>query len=109
MTSDQYNNISVITVEGDLTGPEAAAVRTAVERSPSAPNNRFVIDLERCRFVSGEGLEALLTALHSCEARGADLKLAGLDDNCRTILQVTRLDHRFDCCGDVAAALKLMA
>lgn len=109
MTTDQYNNVSVITVEGDLTGAEALAVRNAIDRRESASAQGCVIDLERCRFLSGEGLEALLSALRTCESRGANLKLAGLDENCRTVLTVTRLDHRFECCTDVAAALKLMS
>src|SRR4051794_29659005 len=109
MTSDQYNGVPVITAEGDLAGAEAAAVLGAVERRPPVESGKCVIDLERCRFISGEGLGALVNALRCCESRGAALKLAGLDENCRIILQMTRLDHRFECCPDVAAAMKTLS
>jgi anti-anti-sigma factor len=105
MTCDQYNNVCVIGVEGDLTGPEALAVRNAVERRP-ADSTACVIDLERCHFFGGEGIETLLLALRHCDGGGARLKLAGLDHNCRTILTITRLDHRFECCNDLSSALK---
>jgi len=105
MTCDHYNKVCVIGVEGDLTGAEALAVRNAVEGRTS-DSSACVIDLERCRFFGGEGLETLLLALRHCDSRGARLKLAGLDDNCRTVLTVTRLDHRFECCNDLASALK---
>jgi anti-anti-sigma factor len=107
MTQDQYNGVSVITVSGDLVGPEATALREAA----SVPSHAraCVIDLEQCRFMASDGLESLLAALRSHEAAGSSLKLAGLDANCRTILQLTRLDHRFECCADVASALKLIS
>jgi anti-anti-sigma factor len=114
MTRDQYNGVTVLTVEGDLVGTEAAAVRDAVgsraqiNTAVATTDQSCVVDLERCRFVGGEGLETLLTVRRSCESRGGSLKLAGLDSNVRTILRITRLDHRFECCPDVAAALKLM-
>ena len=34
--------------------------------------------------------------------------LAGLDENCRKILELTRLDHRFECHHQLASALKAM-
>jgi anti-anti-sigma factor len=104
MTFDHYNGVNVISVQGDLAGAEAVAVRHAIEHK--SDGNACVIDLERCHFFASEGIETLLAALRGCEARGARLKLAGLDDNCRTILTVTRLDHRFECCNDLASALK---
>ena len=35
-------------------------------------------------------------------------KLVTLDENCRKILEITRLEHRFECHGELAAALKTM-
>jgi len=109
MKSDEFSGVAVITVEGELTGNEAAAVRKAVERRDPKDSGACVIDLERCPFLGSEGLETLLAALRACESRGANLKLAGLDENGRTVLQITRLAHRFECCRDVAAAVRMSA
>ena len=65
-----------------------------------------MIDFEGSRFISSEGLEALLAVRRRCEERRGQVRLAGLDDNCRKILQITRLDHRFECHPDVTTALK---
>ena len=32
-----------------------------------------------------------------CEDLFGQIKLAGLDENCRKILEMTRLEHRFEC------------
>jgi hypothetical protein len=36
------------------------------------------------------------------------VKLAGADDNVQKILEITRLQHRFECHPDLTAALKNM-
>ena len=43
-----------------------------------------------------------------CEDLFGQIKLANLDENCRKILEITRLEHRFECHGDLATALKTM-
>ena len=109
MKADLYNGAQVLTAEGDLIGAEAAAFRAAAARPNSSGDSSaacWVVDLDRCRYMSSEGLEALLVLLRQCESQGKALKLAGVGANCKAILHVTRLDRRFECCENVAAALK---
>ena len=109
MKTDRHNGAHVLTAEGDLIGAEAAALRAAAGKLEGAADSSaiaWVIDLDRCRYMTSEGLEALLVLLHQCEAQGKSLKLAGVGTNCKEILHVTRLDRRFECCDDVASALK---
>ena len=92
-------------------GAEAAALRAASARfgaTADSPIIGCVVDLDGCRSMTSEGLEALLSLLRQCEALGKPLKLAGVGTNCKAILHVTRLDRRFECCSDVASALKSM-
>ncbi|MDB5172393.1 MAG: anti-sigma-factor antagonist [Phycisphaerales bacterium] len=107
VTCDEYSGVSVITVKGDLGPTEATALRGMLVDRAKRPN--LVIDLEACHFMASVGLEALLDALRLCEERTGRLMLAGLDANCRRVLQITRLDHRFECHEGLASALKGMA
>jgi len=113
MTQDQHKGVTILTVAGNLSGPEAVAVRDALRRinhgarGPGAKGG-VVIDLDRCQFIDSEGLEALLAGVKNAEAHAVPLKLARLNSNCRLILELTRLEHRFDCCEDLASALKTM-
>ena len=36
------------------------------------------------------------------------MKLVNLDENCKKILEITRLDHHFECQADLPTALKTM-
>jgi anti-anti-sigma factor len=106
---DEYNNVCVVGLSGDLVGPEAQALRKHVEDTVEKKQLvDFVVDFEKSGFIDSEGLEALLWLRRRCEDLFGQLKLANLDENCRRILQITRLDHRFDCPGDLPTALKNM-
>jgi len=106
---DEYNKVSVIAVDGDLTADTAAALRKAIdERVESKQLVDFIIDLEKTPFIDSEGLETLLWLKRRCDDLFGQVKLVNLDDNCRKILEITRLDHRFECQQDLAAALKTM-
>ena len=106
---DAYNQVAVLTVEGDLTGDNALALRkNAEEQIHQKQIADFVIDFERCGFVDSEGLETLLWLKRRVEELFGQIKIVALDENCKKILEITRLEHRFECQKDLAAALKLM-
>ena len=44
-----------------------------------------------------------------CRENNCELKLAGLDETCRKILEITRLRDRFDCYAELAEAVKSFA
>ena len=106
---EDYGNVCVIAPGSDVTGEVPQEVRRAVEER--VENRRvvdFVVDFERVDFIDSEGLETLLWLKRKCEDLFGQVKLVNLDDNCRKILEITRLEHRFECHGDLAGALKTM-
>ena len=104
---DDYAHACVISLTGDFVGRDTADVRTAVnERLTTRRTVNFVIDFEASHFISSEGLETLLAVRRQCEERRGQVKLAGLDDNSRKILQITRLDRHFECHPDLPTAMK---
>jgi len=106
---EEYNNVCVVNIGADLSGEVTAELRKAVdERIEQRQLVDFVVDFEKAGFVDSEGLEALLWLKRSCEDLFGQVKLINLDENCRKILEVTRLEHRFECHGDLSAALKTM-
>ena len=106
---DEYNNVCVMGLGGDLVGTESDVLRKQVE---DLIDKRqiidFVLDFEKVAFIDSEGLEALLWIKHRCEDLFGQVKLAALDENCRKILELTRLEHRFECHTDLPTALKTM-
>ena len=107
---EEYGRVCVIAAQGQFTAPEAEQVQRLVEqRTKDRRCTSFVIDFEQARFISSEGLEGLLAVRRRCEERRVQLRLANLDDNCRQILRITRLDRRFESHPDLAGALKACA
>jgi anti-anti-sigma factor len=106
---EDYNNVCVIALDGDLVADTTQQLRvTAEERIDSKQMVDFVIDFEKAGFFDSEGLEALLWLKRRCEDLFGQLKLVNLDENCRKILEITRLEHRFECHQELASALKTM-
>ena len=107
---EDYNNVCVIALDGDLTadGPTESLRNIVIERIDQKQIVDFVVDFEKASFFDSEGLEALLWLKRRCEDLFGQLKLVNLDENCRKILEITRLEHRFECHAELASALKTM-
>ncbi|HEX3355745.1 MAG TPA: STAS domain-containing protein [Tepidisphaeraceae bacterium] len=106
---EEYNNICVMTFGADFLGPECEGVRKQVEQLIEKKQIvDFVVDFEKAGFIDSEGLETLLWLKRKAEDLFGQVKLAQLDDNCRKILEITRLEHRFECHADLTGALKTM-
>jgi anti-anti-sigma factor len=109
MKCEEYNNVCVLTPAGDFTGEETAAARKHVDELIEKKRlTDFVIDFEKTTFIDSEGLETLLWVKRRCEDLFGQVKLVKLDENCRKILEITRLEHRFECHAELAGALKTM-
>ncbi len=106
---EDYNEICVASIEGDLSSDASPLLRqTAEERIDQRHVVDFVVDLEKCPFIDSEGLETLLWVKRRAEDLFGQLKLCGLDENCKKILEITRLAHRFECHDTLESALKTM-
>ncbi len=106
---EDYGNVCVVAPDQDFAGEIAQDLRKqAEERIENRRIIDFVIDFEKVDFIDSEGLETLLWLKRRCEDLFGQIKLVKLHENCRKILEITRLEHRFECHGELAAALKTM-
>jgi anti-anti-sigma factor len=106
---EEYNQVCVIAPAGDFVAENSAQARKAVEMHIDAKQIvNFVVDFEKAGFVDSEGLETLLWIKRKAEELFGQVKLVNLDENVHKILEITRLEHRFECLPDLAAALKTM-
>lgn len=104
---EEYEKICVMTPGSDFIAAEAEAARKCVEQMIDQKQIvDFIIDFENAGFIDSEGLETLLWMKRKCEDLFGQVKLTTLDEHCRKILQITRLESRFECHADVPAALK---
>jgi len=106
---EEYSQVCVMEVHGDFLGETAqAAKKTMEDHVEKRRLVDFIMDFTKCNFIDSDGLESLLWMRRRCEDLFGKIKLVGLDESCRKILEITRLEHRFECQSDLATALKTM-
>ncbi len=106
---EDYEQICVLRIDGDLAGEDVVLTRQCVEEAIEQKQIvDFVVDFEKTTFIDSDGLEALLWMKKRCEELFGQVKFAQLDETCRKIMQITRLDHRLECHDSLETALKSM-
>jgi anti-sigma B factor antagonist len=97
--------VTVFAINGDLSVEEADRFqREALQRLDKNIRD-FVLDLESLDFIDSRGLESLLWLQEKCNELLGQVRIAGCPDHIHKVLQVTRLDTRFECHVDVDAAV----
>jgi anti-sigma B factor antagonist len=87
-----------VTIEGELVVDNCRELKQAIFEELSNGARRFRIDLETAGYIDSAGLAVLVSLSKRIREAGADLRLAHLNDDLRTLFQLTRLDtlFRFD-------------
>lgn len=57
---------------------------------------QLVIDCHALDFIDSLGLGALISLLRKVRTNEGDLKIAGLNKDCRSIFEITRLNRLFE-------------
>lgn len=105
---EDYEHVSVVALTGELVADNCDTLRKQVEQRLERKVRFFVLDLEQTTFVDSKGLETLIWLQDQCDERLGQVRLCRPDETCRKILQITRLDTRFDVFDDVTEAVKTM-
>jgi anti-sigma B factor antagonist len=106
LSYEDHGEVSVLTVSGDLTSDQVDALRRACQERWQAGVRHLVLDLEYMTFVDSAGLEALLWIVDEGGERGGQFRLVRPDETIRKILEITRLEKRFDVHETIESAAK---
>jgi len=107
--TQKYNEIVVIQLQGEFTDE---AVKSFADTAASVLASSFsglVLDMSKVVQMDSGALEQLLTLNEQCRERTRQLKLAGLDETCKKILEITRLLPQFDAYAELTEAVKSFA
>lgn len=107
--SQDYNDVTVVEMQGDLDSDVVDLFQNTISDIVSTNKVGIVLDMSSLVFIDSEGLERLLWARNYCNENCCDLKLAGLDENCTKILEITRLQNEFDRFSELTEAVKSFA
>ena len=104
-----YNNVTVLGLKGELDSDSVDNLHQSVGEVIASEKVGVVFDMSEVGFVDSSGLEKLLWARDYCNENQCQLRLAGLDENCSKILEITRLEKEFDRFTELTEAVKSFA
>ena len=105
---EDYDHVTVLSIAGEFNSEGTDAFRQHVSERLGRKVRFFVVDLQQTSFLDSKALESLMWVQEQCDERLGTVRLCNPDETCRKILQVTRLDGRFDIFADVTEAVKTM-
>jgi len=92
----QANGVTVLSCNGRLVfGEEATALRANLKRTLSS-TKQIVLNLSAVAYIDSGGLGTLVGVYSSARSAGADIKLCGLGQRLRDVLQITKLVTVFE-------------
>ncbi len=105
----RFNDVTVVELQGELSGDDTELFQSTITDIIAKCKGGVVLDMCGVGFIDGEGLEQLLWAHDYCNRNKLELRLAGLDENCMRILEITRLEKEFDHYAELSEAVKSFA
>ena len=92
----QADGVTIMCCQGRIVfGEEAAALRENLKRVLSS-TRQIVLNLAAVTYIDSGGLGTLVGVYSSARASGADIKLTGLGQRLRDVLQITKLVTVFE-------------
>jgi anti-sigma B factor antagonist len=96
METRQADGVTILSCQGRIVfGEEAAALRENLKRV-LASSRQIVLNLAGVSYIDSGGLGTLVGVYSSARATGAEIKLSGLGQRLRDVLQITKLVTVFE-------------
>ena len=101
-----HNDITILRMQGELSAEAGAAIQETARNAIAEGPAGIVLDMENVITIDSKGLEMLLWLRDYCDENNRQFKIAVLDENCTTIMEITRLASRLDLHEEIAEAVK---
>jgi anti-sigma B factor antagonist len=88
-------NVTVVQVDGQLIVGNRHELKELVQTALDRGERRLLIDFSRTGYIDSSGLGALVSISKKVRENGGDLRLAGLNEDLRSLFELTKLDTLF--------------
>lgn len=96
ITNREVDGVTVVSCSGRIVfGDEATALRDTLKKLLDS-TRQILLNLSGVSYIDSGGLGTLVGVYSSARAAGADIKLTGLGQKLRDVLQVTKLVTVFE-------------
>ncbi len=87
----QQTGVTLVVPRGDIDLSTADQVKRTLTQLIDGGQTKLVLDLADVSYIDSSGLGALVATMKQARAAGGNLRLCGLQDDVRSILEMTRL------------------
>jgi len=94
-TASNGAGITVVRVEGQLIVGNRQELKQLVQEGLDRGERKFLIDCSQTGYIDSSGLGALVTLSKKVRELGGELRIAGLNEDLRSLFELTKLDTLF--------------
>lgn len=102
--SDQ-DGITLVEVDGELTVANRERFKKVVLERVESGDRKFLMDFGESSYIDSTGLGSLVSLSRKIREAGGRMRLTGLNEDLRTLFELTKLDTVFDLADSRAAAM----
>jgi anti-sigma B factor antagonist len=89
------SGVAVLQVEGQLIVGNRQELKELVQTALDQGERRLLIDFSRTGYIDSSGLGALVSISKKIREAGGELRLSGLNEDLRSLFELTKLDTLF--------------
>ncbi len=104
--AEKVNDVLVVDVEGQLIVGNRQELKQKVLEELEKGERKFVVDFEKTGYIDSSGLGVLVSLSKKIREQGGELRLANLNEDLRTLFELTKLDTLFHIADSREAALQ---
>ena len=91
----EKNGVTIIDVEGQLIVGNRQELKQKVLERLDSGERKFLIDFSNTGYIDSSGLGVLVSLSKKIREQGGELRLANLNEDLKTLFELTKLDTLF--------------
>lgn len=91
----KQDDVTILDVEGQLIVGNRQELKQKVLDELENGERKFLIDFDRTGYIDSSGLGVLVSLSKKIREQGGELRLANLNEDLRTLFELTKLDTLF--------------
>ena len=89
------SGVTVVQVDGQLIVGNRHELKDLVQAALDSGERRLLVDFSRTGYIDSSGLGALVSISKRIREAGGELRLSGLNEDLRSLFELTKLDTLF--------------
>ena len=87
--------VMVVQVDGQLIVGNRQELKQLVQEAVDHGEKKFLVDFSKTGYIDSSGLGALVSISKKVREQGGELRLSGLNEDLRSLFELTKLDTLF--------------